>query len=106
MFLIKILLFLTETSLLASVLTLTVISVGRFVAVMFPIHSHTSPNHDHRVIAAVWVISALISCPTLFYRELYSTEVGMLVRVEQILTQVQIPYRDTDWMKTLIVKLW
>ncbi|KAK3882556.1 hypothetical protein Pcinc_013067 [Petrolisthes cinctipes] len=63
-----------ETSLLASVLTLTVISVGRFVAVMFPIHSHTSPNHDHRVIAAVWVVSVLISCPTLFYRQLYSTE--------------------------------
>ncbi|XP_042235943.1 orexin receptor type 2-like [Homarus americanus] len=64
--------FAQATSLLASVLTLTVISVGRFVAVIFPLHARTSPDRAHRVIAVVWVTSALLSCPTLFYRELYS----------------------------------
>ncbi|XP_066953370.1 galanin-like G-protein coupled receptor npr-9 [Macrobrachium rosenbergii] len=60
------------TALLASVLTLTVISVGRVVAVMFPLHARTSPDRAHRVIAAVWITSAVLACPSLFYRELYS----------------------------------
>lgn len=64
--------FVQAMSLLASVLTLTVISVGRFVAVIFPLHARTSPDRAHRVIAAVWVTAALLSCPSLFYRQLYS----------------------------------
>nr|XP_045606545.1 substance-K receptor-like [Procambarus clarkii] len=66
--------FVQATSLLASVLTLTVISVGRFVAVMFPLHARTSPDRARRVIAAVWISSALLSCPTLFYRQLFSVK--------------------------------
>ncbi|XP_050718123.1 QRFP-like peptide receptor isoform X1 [Eriocheir sinensis] len=66
--------FVQTTTLLASVLTLTVISVGRFVAVMFPLHARTSPDRANRVIATVWVASAVLACPTLFYRELYSIE--------------------------------
>ncbi|XP_045126915.1 QRFP-like peptide receptor isoform X1 [Portunus trituberculatus] len=66
--------FVQTTTLLASVLTLTVISVGRFVAVMFPLHARTSPDRANRVIAAVWIASALIACPILFYRKLYSIQ--------------------------------
>lgn len=66
--------FAQTTALLASVLTLTVISVGRFIAVMFPLHARTSPDRAHKVIAAVWFTSAVLACPTLFYRELYSVQ--------------------------------
>nr|WOA03688.1 CHH family candidate receptor A34beta2 [Gecarcinus lateralis] len=66
--------FVQGTALVASVFTLTVISIGRFVAIMFPLHARTSPDRAIRVIAAVWIASALISSPMLFYRELYSTE--------------------------------
>nr|WOA03695.1 CHH family candidate receptor A34beta1 [Carcinus maenas] len=66
--------FVQATTLLASVLTLTVISVGRFVAVMFPLHARTSPDRANRVIAAVWIASALLACPILFYRKLYSIQ--------------------------------
>ncbi|XP_047484963.1 QRFP-like peptide receptor [Penaeus chinensis] len=64
--------FMQATALLASVLTLTVISVGRFVAVMFPLQAHTSPDRAHRVIAAVWLTSILLACPLAIYRELHS----------------------------------
>ncbi|XP_068218162.1 substance-K receptor-like [Palaemon carinicauda] len=66
--------FVQTTALLASVLTLTVISVGRFIAVMYPLHARTSPDRAHKVIAAVWLTSAILACPTLFYRELYSIQ--------------------------------
>ncbi|XP_066954357.1 substance-P receptor-like isoform X1 [Macrobrachium rosenbergii] len=39
---------------------------------MFPLHARTSPDRAHRVIAAVWITSAVLACPSLFYRELYS----------------------------------
>lgn len=65
------------TALVASVFTLTVISIGRFVAVMFPLHARTSPDRAIRVIAAVWIASALISSPPLLYRKLYKTEVSL-----------------------------
>lgn len=64
--------FVQAIALTASVLTLTVISVGRFVAVMFPLHARTSPDRAHRVIAAVWITSALLAFPTLLYRQRYS----------------------------------
>lgn len=64
------------TTLTASVLTLTVISVGRFIAVLFPLHAHTSPNHAHRIIIAIWSVSALFALPTIFYREKYRTQVS------------------------------
>nr|WOA03697.1 CHH family candidate receptor A34beta2 [Carcinus maenas] len=66
--------FVQATALVASVFTLTVISMGRFVAIMFPLHARTSPDRANRVIAAVWIASALLSSPMLFYRELYSIE--------------------------------
>lgn len=69
--------FLPATTLVASVFTLTVISIGRFVAIMFPLHARTSPDRPIRVIAAVWIASALISSPPLLYRGLNKTEVSL-----------------------------
>ncbi|XP_050718279.1 QRFP-like peptide receptor isoform X3 [Eriocheir sinensis] len=66
--------FVQSIALVASVFTLTVISIGRFVAIMFPLHARTSPDRAIRVIAAVWIASALISSPPLLYRGLYKTE--------------------------------
>nr|XP_053637582.1 substance-K receptor-like [Cherax quadricarinatus] len=66
--------FVQATSLLASVLTLTMISVGRFVAVMFPLQARTSPSRAQQVIIAVWITSLLLACPTLFYRKAYSVK--------------------------------
>ncbi|XP_018026225.1 substance-K receptor [Hyalella azteca] len=66
--------FLQATTLSASVLTLTAISVGRFVAVMFPLRAHTSPDRAYRVILLIWLASALLASPLLLYRQLYSIE--------------------------------
>ncbi|XP_063849458.1 neuromedin-K receptor-like [Scylla paramamosain] len=64
--------FVQGTALVASVFTLTVISIGRFVAIMFPLHARTSPDRAIWVIAAVWIAAALLSSPMLIYREFYS----------------------------------
>ncbi|KAF2369147.1 G protein-coupled receptor rhodopsin-like [Trinorchestia longiramus] len=66
--------FLQATALSASVLTLTAISVGRFVAVMFPLRTHTSPDRAYRVILVIWLASALLASPSLLYRQLYSIQ--------------------------------
>ncbi|ROT62752.1 hypothetical protein C7M84_019386 [Penaeus vannamei] len=62
------------TALLGSVFTLTVISVGRFVAVMFPFLARTSPDRALKVIAGVWIVSASIASPILAYRNTYSIQ--------------------------------
>uniref|UniRef100_A0A2P2HW83 Substance-K receptor-like n=1 Tax=Hirondellea gigas TaxID=1518452 RepID=A0A2P2HW83_9CRUS len=66
--------FVQATTLSASVLTLTAISVGRFVAVMFPLRTHTSPDRAYRVILLIWITSALLASPMLLYRQLYSIQ--------------------------------
>lgn len=64
------------TALLGSVFTLTVISVGRFVAVMFPFLARTSPDRALKVIAGVWIVSASIASPILVYRNTYNIQVS------------------------------
>ncbi|XP_042868473.1 substance-K receptor-like [Penaeus japonicus] len=66
--------FVQATTLLGSVFTLTVISVGRFVAVMFPFLARTSPDRALKVIAGVWIVSASIASPILIYRNMYSIQ--------------------------------
>ncbi|XP_047485080.1 substance-K receptor-like isoform X1 [Penaeus chinensis] len=66
--------FIQATALLGSVFTLTVISVGRFVAVMFPFLARTSPDRALKVIAGVWVVSASIASPILVYRNTYNIQ--------------------------------
>ncbi|CAL4064797.1 unnamed protein product, partial [Meganyctiphanes norvegica] len=62
--------FVSTCVLLASVLTLSVISFGRFVAVMFPLHARTSPDRARIVIAAIWLTSIIIAGPILSVRRL------------------------------------
>ncbi|XP_076066287.1 QRFP-like peptide receptor isoform X2 [Oratosquilla oratoria] len=64
--------FIQATAVTASVLTLTVISFTRLAVVMYPLEVRVSTHRACRVIALVWILSAVLSSPFAIYRELYS----------------------------------
>lgn len=54
----------------SSVLLLVLISVDRFVMVSFPVwsHNHRSPWKASAIVALMWVLSALLTVPSVIYR--------------------------------------
>jgi hypothetical protein len=57
-------------SIIASVLTLSLISCDRYIGIVHPLKSKiiTSKISYYLIIAAVWIVSILISIPTFIYR--------------------------------------
>ncbi|GFQ97503.1 g_PROTEIN_RECEP_F1_2 domain-containing protein [Trichonephila clavata] len=57
------------TCLTASVLTQTVISSDRFIAIIFPLHARITKQRTSVVITSIWMTSGLVSVPFLFTRK-------------------------------------
>ncbi|XP_041363412.1 QRFP-like peptide receptor [Gigantopelta aegis] len=55
----------------SSVLTLTVISVERFLAIVFPLKARWSPFHTAIIVTAIWFVSASVACPQLVVRSVF-----------------------------------
>ena len=62
--------FLQMVSIIASVLTLSLISCDRYIGIVHPLKSKiiTSEISYYFIIAAIWIISIIISIPTFIYR--------------------------------------
>jgi len=60
--------FLSVLVLVASMLTLGVISCDRFFGVVFAMKARVTTRRPSLVIAGVWVAAVAVSCPMLFYR--------------------------------------
>ena len=52
----------------SSVLTLTVISVERFLAIVFPFKARWSTFHTAIIVTGTWFLSASVACPQLVVR--------------------------------------
>ncbi|XP_076458613.1 QRFP-like peptide receptor [Babylonia areolata] len=60
--------FCQVTALTASVLTLTVISVERFTAIVFPLRARWSPTTTALAISLTWLTAVGVACPHLILR--------------------------------------
>ncbi|XP_066298705.1 cholecystokinin receptor-like [Branchiostoma lanceolatum] len=76
----KLLNYIRVVTTLASILTLTAISLERWYVVIRPMHARSvcTPGWAYRVIAGVWVLSLSLSAPTLYAQRLvgYKWPVG------------------------------
>ncbi|XP_055343318.1 QRFP-like peptide receptor isoform X2 [Paramacrobiotus metropolitanus] len=80
--------FLQLTSMVASVLTLALISLDQFVAVAFPLHARfTTSLRPVWVIIGIWIISAGVSVPLLVHKE-------------------HIVYRFSDFSSKTCIEAW
>ncbi|XP_063445832.1 tachykinin-like peptides receptor 99D [Mytilus trossulus] len=57
-------------SVVASVLSLTLIAYDRFFGIVFALKAHMTDRRARTSLILIWLSSALIACPTLIYRQL------------------------------------
>ena len=60
--------YMQMVSILASVFTLMALSCSRFVAVMYPFKAHLSHRSTFLCIFSIWILSAFIALPAIYYR--------------------------------------
>ena len=61
--------FLQMVSIISSVLTLSMISCDRYIGIVHPLKSKKSSKRNYYyIIAAIWIVSVIISLPTYMYR--------------------------------------
>ncbi|XP_041362270.1 QRFP-like peptide receptor [Gigantopelta aegis] len=70
----KINVFIQVLVLISSVCTLTIISVERFIAVVFPFKAKWSPTATGVVIACIWIVAFSVACPQLVVRQLFEIQ--------------------------------
>ena len=63
-------LFIVVLSLVASVLSLTLIAYDRFFGIVFALKAHMTDRRARTSLILIWIFSALIASPILFTREL------------------------------------
>ena len=57
-------------SVVASVLSLTLIAYDRFFGIVFALKAHMTDRRARTSLILIWISSTVIACPTLIYREL------------------------------------
>ena len=80
-------------SVIASVLTLSLISCDRYFGVMYPLKARITSKRSYAFIAATWIIAVLISVPSFIYRSY--TERRWADLTENLCD-------DNGWPKTLV----
>ncbi|CAG2177869.1 unnamed protein product, partial [Oppiella nova] len=60
--------FLKMLCLLASVLSLVIISIDRFIAIAYPFKRHLNHKASYLVIFAIWALAVILSSPLAFWR--------------------------------------
>ncbi|XP_062610359.1 allatostatin-A receptor-like [Saccostrea cucullata] len=72
--------YVQNVSMVCSVITLTVMSIERFIAIIYPLRARSlcTVRHSKFVIAAVWILSFIYTMPVIFIQDLH--EVGRRVK--------------------------
>ncbi|XP_048774612.1 allatostatin-A receptor-like isoform X2 [Ostrea edulis] len=72
--------YIQNVSMVCSVMTLTVMSIERFVAIIYPLHARSlcTSRHAKFVIGSVWILSFVSCVPILFIQDL--KEVGRRIK--------------------------
>nr|XP_011418396.2 gastrin/cholecystokinin type B receptor isoform X1 [Crassostrea gigas] len=83
--------FTQTVSMVCSVMTLTVMSIERFVAIVYPLRARSvcTVRHARVVIGVIWTLSCVLSAPVLYIQDL--KEVGRQIKAYWCIKTTQSP---------------
>lgn len=107
--------FMQVLSVIASVLSLTLIAYDRFFGIVFALKAHMTDRRARTSLILIWICSGIIACPTLIFRELKirvwkdhverwcDDEWPVLIEVQSNVTTSSMPSRTAYYVTVSVV---